>query len=57
MQDAETVLSVLRERGGEGLPWRELSREMFSKCLYVRACGDIYSNWGAMTPGACDETA
>ena len=37
MQNAETVLSVLRERGGEGLPCDELYRQMFSKSLYLMA--------------------
>jgi hypothetical protein len=35
MQDAETVLSVLRERGGNGLPLTQLYRQMFSKNLYL----------------------
>jgi group II intron reverse transcriptase/maturase len=30
---------------------------MFNKSLYLLAYGRIYSNQGAMTPGACDETA
>jgi hypothetical protein len=30
---------------------------MFSKSLYLLAYGNIYSNQGAMTPGAGDETA
>jgi group II intron reverse transcriptase/maturase len=57
MQNAETVLSVLRERGREGLPCDELYRQMFNKSLYLLAYGNIYSNQGAMTPGACNETA
>jgi group II intron reverse transcriptase/maturase len=57
MQDAETVLSVLCERGREGLPCDELYRQMFNKSLYLLAYGNIYSNQGAMTPGTCDETA
>src|SRR4029077_12573061 len=57
MQDAGTVLEVLRERGREGLPCDELSREMFNKSLYLLAYGNIYSNQGAMTPGTGDETA
>jgi hypothetical protein len=57
MQNAETVLSVLRERGREGLPCDELYRQMFNKSLYLLAYGNIYSNHGAMTPGACNETA
>ena len=57
MQNAETVLEVLRERGRKGLPCDELYRQMFNKSLYLLAYGRIYSNQGAMTPGACDETA
>jgi group II intron reverse transcriptase/maturase len=57
MQNAETVLAVLRERGRKGLPCDELYRQMFNESLYLRAYGSIYSNQGAMTPGACDETA
>jgi group II intron reverse transcriptase/maturase len=57
MQDAGTVLEVLRERGRKGLPCDELYRQMFSKSMYLLAYGSIYSNQGAMTPGACDETA
>ncbi len=57
MQNAETVLTVLRERGRKGLPCDELYRQMFNKSLYLLAYGRIYSNQGAMTPGACDETA
>ena len=57
MQDAGTVLEVLRERGRRGLPCDELYRQMFNTSLYLLAYGRIYSNQGAMTPGACDETA
>ena len=57
MQDAETVLAVLRERGRRGLPCDELYRQLFSKDLYLLAYGRIYANQGAMTPGASAETA
>ena len=57
MQDAETVLGVLRERGRKGLPCDELYRQMFNKELYLLAYGKIYPNQGAMTPGASGETA
>lgn len=57
MQDAETVLSVLRERGKKGLSCSELYRQMFNKDLYLLAYGGIYSNKGAMTPGVSEETA
>jgi group II intron reverse transcriptase/maturase len=57
MQEAEVVLSVLRERGRKGLPLTQLYRQMFNKELYLLAYGNIYSNQGAMTPGASEETA
>ena len=57
MQDAEVVLDVLRERGRKGLPLTQLYRQMFNKNLYLLAYGNIYSNQGAMTPGASEETA
>jgi hypothetical protein len=51
MQEAEVVLSVLRERGRKGLPCEQLYRQMFNSDLYLLAYGNIYSNSGAMTPG------
>ena len=57
MQSAETVLDVLRERGRRGLPCDELYRQLFNPQMYLLAYGRIYSNHGAMTPGACGETA
>ena len=52
MQEAGTVLAVLRERGRKGLPCDELYRQMFNKDLYLTAYGNIYPNHGAMTPGS-----
>ncbi len=57
MQNAETVLGVLRERGRRGLPLTELYRQMYNPDLYLLAYGRVYSNKGAMTPGADGETA
>ena len=57
MQSAETVLGVLRERGRQGQPCNELYRQMFNPQLYLLAYGRLYSNKGAMTPGASGETA
>ena len=56
MQNAETVLSVLSERGRRGLPCTELYRQLFNPRLYLVAYGRLYSNKGAMTPGADGET-
>jgi group II intron reverse transcriptase/maturase len=57
MQEAEVVLSVLRDRGRKALPLTQLYRQMFNKDLYLLAYGKIYSNKGAMTPGVSEETA
>jgi group II intron reverse transcriptase/maturase len=57
MQNAETVLGVLRERGRRGLPCDELYRQLFNPQMYEMAYGRIYSNKGAMTAGADGETA
>src|SRR6266404_4405866 len=57
MQEAEVVLGVLRERGRKGLPLTQLYRQVFNRDLYLLAYGNIYSNKGAMTPGASAETA
>jgi group II intron reverse transcriptase/maturase len=56
MQNAETVLGVLRDRGRRGLPCTELYRQLFNPQLYLLAYGRLYSNHGAMTPGADGET-
>jgi group II intron reverse transcriptase/maturase len=57
MQDAETVLAVLRERGRKRLPCNELYRQMFNREMYLLAYGRVYANHGAMTPGPSGETA
>ena len=57
MQEAAVVLGVLRERGRKGLPLTQLHRQMCNRDLYLTAYGNIYSNKGAMTPGATEETA
>src|SRR5258708_33496359 len=57
MQETAVVLSVLRERGRKGLPFMQLYRQLFNKDLYLLAYGNIYSNQGAMRPGASAETA
>ena len=37
MQEAEVVLSVIRERGRKGLPCEQLYRQMFNRDLYLLA--------------------
>src|ERR1700746_1956743 len=57
MQEAAVVLGVLRERGRKGLPLTQLYRQMGNRGRYLTAYGNIYSDKGAMTPGATEETA
>ena len=57
MQNAATVLGVIRERGRRGLPLERLYRQLFNPQLFLMAYGRIYANQGAMTPGATGETA
>jgi group II intron reverse transcriptase/maturase len=56
MQGAETVLSIIRERGRRSLPLTRLYRQLFNKELFLLAYGCIYSNQGSMTPGVTRET-
>ena len=56
MQNAKTVLDILRKRGMEGLPLERLYRQLFNPQLFLLAYGRIYSNQGSMTPGATEET-
>lgn len=56
MQNAETVLNVIRERGRRGLPLERLYRQLFNPQLFLVAYGRIYSNKGSMTPGVTRET-
>lgn len=56
MRSAETVLGIIRNRGNRGLPLEDLYRQLYNPNLYLLAYGKIYSNDGAMTPGATTET-
>lgn len=57
MQNAETYLAVVQERGRRGLPLERVYRQLFNPELYLRAYGKIARNHGAMTPGITKETA
>ena len=56
MQTAETLLSIIQERGKRGLPLTNIYRMLYNPALYLRAYGKIYRNKGAMTKGATAET-
>ena len=57
MQDAKTVLGVIRDRGRRGLPLQRVYRQLFNPALYLLAYGRLAKNKGAMTPGVTAETA
>jgi retron-type reverse transcriptase len=56
MQNAETVLTVIRDRGKRELPLEQLYRQLFNPDLYLLAYGRLYKNTGAMTQGITAET-
>ena len=56
MRNAETILSIIRDRGRKGLPLERVYRLLFNPNLYLTAYGKIYRNAGAMTPGVTEET-
>lgn len=56
MRDAATVLGIIQQRGTQGLPLQDIYRQLFNPDLYLRAYARLYSNKGALTPGATPET-
>ena len=56
MQNAETYLELIRERGKKGLPLERVYRQLFNRELFLKAYGKIYRNKGATTHGVTDET-
>jgi retron-type reverse transcriptase len=56
VQRAETVLSIIQERGKRGLPLTNVYRQLFNPALYLLAYGKIDRNKGAMTKGSTAET-
>src|SRR6266516_5233848 len=57
MRNANTVLSIIRDRGKRGLPLEDVYRQLYNPELYLLAYGKIARNQGAMTPGVTTETA
>ena len=56
MQNAETTLAIIRERGKEGKDLEDVYRRLDNPELYLRAYGRIYRNAGARTRGTTGET-
>jgi len=57
MQETDSYLGILRERGRRGLPLERVYRHLFNRELYLKAYGRIYRNHGAMTRGITEEVA
>jgi len=56
MRTAETILTVIRERGNKRLPLERVYRLLFNRELYLKAYAKLYPNDGAMTKGSTPET-
>jgi len=56
MQNADTTLTVIRNRGERGLHLERVYRSLFNPDLYLLAYANLYSNQGAMTKGTTEET-
>jgi group II intron reverse transcriptase/maturase len=57
MQETNSYLGILRERGRRGLPIERVYRQLYNRELYLKAYGRIYRNNGAMTRGVTEEVA
>ena len=57
MQNAETLLKVIHQRGSRQLPLQRVYRCLFNRELFLLAYGRISRNAGALTPGITPETA
>ena len=56
MRTAQTVLTVIQERGKQHKPIERVYRLLFNRDFYLNAYAKLYPNNGAMTKGVTDET-
>ncbi|MBO6230218.1 MAG: reverse transcriptase [Ruminiclostridium sp.] len=56
MRTAQTILTVIQERGKQKLPLERVYKLLFNRDLYLQAYAKLYSNNGAMTKGVTSET-
>ena len=56
MRKAQTVLTVIQERGKQRKPIERIYKLLFNRELYLTAYAKLYPNSGAMTKGSTDET-
>ena len=56
MRIAQTVLTVIQERGKQRKSIERVYKLLFNRELYLTAYAKLYPNSGAMTKGSTDET-
>lgn len=56
MRTAQTILSVIQERGKRKQPLEKVYKLLYNCDLYLKAYAKLYPNSGAMTKGSTDET-
>ena len=56
MRTAETILTIIQDRGRRKLPLEDVYRQLYNPDMYLRAYAKLYRNDGAMTPGTTGET-
>ncbi len=56
MRTAQTVLTIIQKRGTQKQELERVYKLLFNRDLYLAAYARLYSNDGAMTKGATDET-
>ena len=56
MRTAQTILTIIQERGKQKLPLERVYKLLYNRDLYLQAYAKLYSNNGSMTKGVKDET-
>lgn len=56
MRNAETLLNIIRQRGQQKLPIKDMYRQLYNPELYLIAYGRLYRNKGSLTSGSNAET-
>lgn len=57
MRTAQTILTVIQERGKQRKPIERVYKLLFNREFYLNAYAKLYPNDGAMTKGVTEETA
>ena len=56
MRTAETILTIIQDRGKRKLPLDDVYRQLYNPAMSLRAYTKLDKNDGAMTPGITEET-